>query len=609
MAITLEKISSKRELILRPYQGPAADFAFENDISVLAMCPNGGKTEISIDVIRRFLLLFPKARVLVLTHSTTVLKDNYTDRLDSLNLFFDYSTTFDKNCQVHICLPQSQHLIKGQYDLLIVDEAHENYLAGRIQRIIKHIKPNKQVLLTGTPSKFIKKGGYNIFTLAVNEVPQKYFAKLQIELVTSNYKWARHYNNQLEIKSRYKFERTQTKKTLEEILLKLITKVSKGLSAEEFNNPKLKWAFTYKKLGKTMIICKSVKQASDVNVILKSHNVNSMVSDHKTDKDSFEIANFKNNKYDVLIVVDRARLGFSDEALYNIIDMSGTHNPDIIYQIFCRVLRGTPDMKKYYLKVTTKEDGMMDLTHACVSAALMLTDKNYLSTFNGINFSGMQIPVIKDLQAKGRNDNKNRSKKKIVLPEFTNDVVDMFKTILHDLSNTASIYKLTTLNEVRATLTGKKTINVKGYWTLERCKEDALLYKTRRQWKLKSATAYVMACNNNWLEKCCKHMTAVQNPTGYWTFQRCKDDALKHKTRHAWQKAKNTGYWAAKTNKWLDICCKHMMAVNAPQWTLKTCKAVALKYKSRSEWKRNSSGSCEAARKNGWFEKCCKHMK
>jgi len=155
----------------------------------------------------------------------------------------------------------------------------------------------------------------------------------------------------------------------------------------------------------------------------------------------------------------------------------------------------------------------------------------------------------------------------------------------------------------------KRLINPSGFWTLETCKESALRYKTKKQWKINSAAAYVSACNNDWIEECCKHMIEVQKPNGYWTLKQCKLDALKYETRHAWQKAKNTGYWAAKNNKWIDICCKHMKPVNGPRWTLDTCKAVALKYKTKSEWKKNSSASCEAARKNGWFDKCVKHMK
>lgn len=468
--------SLKRALLLRGYQAPASDFAIDTDIAVLALCPNGGKTEVSIDVIRRYLNSNPFSRVLVLSHSTNVLKANYIDRLDGLELDFEYSTSFDPNCRVHVCLPHSEHLINGTYGFLVVDEAHENYLEKRVQRIIKKIKPQKQLLLTGSPSKFIKKGGYNIFTLAVNELPEEYFAKLNIELVASNYNWANSYNNDLEVKTDYKFKTADTRKTLETIIIKLIDRVKKGLSAEEFNNPNLiaklkSWAFTYKKMGKTMIICRSVEQARDVNEILMSNGVSSMVSDYKSDKDSSEIANFKNNKYDVLVVVDRAKLGYSDDSLFNIIDMSGTHNPDMIYQIFCRVLRGTPDMQKYYLKVTTQEYGMMDFTHACVCAALMLTDHKYLSTFNGNNFNGIKIPVLKNPKQKtlsSTGSTKSQQKKQFVFPEFTNDVIDMFKNIIHDLDEPVSIYKLTTISEVKAMLSGRTVWAEEEIWASAR---------------------------------------------------------------------------------------------------------------------------------------------
>jgi superfamily II DNA or RNA helicase len=463
----------KRDLILRNYQIPASDFILKNDKVVLAIAPNGGKTEISIDVLEKILLLNPTWRALILTHSTNILKDNYTERLDGINTNLSYSTTFDKSCQIHICLPNSENKIKGQYEFLIVDEAHENYLAKRVQRIIMKIKPIKQLLLTGTPSKFIKEGGWQIYTIAANQIPKEYFAKLHVELVVSNYNWGKQFNVDNEVKSTYIFDREDTKKTLEAILLKLIDRLKKGFTPEQFNNPSIftkvkSWAFTYKNLGKTLIVSHSIKQANDINKILVENGVNSVVSNSENDLDSDEIKNFKNNMYDVLVVVDRVRLGYSDDNLYNIIDMSGSHNPNVIYQIFSRALRGTPDKQKYYLKVTTQEYGMMDYTHACVSAALMLTDNKYLSTFNGDNFNGIRIPVIKQNKLlKTRNHSGNGGKninktKNFLFPEFTNDVIDMFRNILHNLDEPVSIYKTTTIGEVRGVFTGK------NIWTKER---------------------------------------------------------------------------------------------------------------------------------------------
>ncbi len=294
-------------------------------------------------------------------------------------------------------------------------------------------------------------------------MPEEYFAKLNVELVASNYKWSNNYNNDLEVKSSFDFKKEDTKNALESIILKLIDRVSKKLSPEEFNNPniftKLKsWAYTYKRLGKTMIVCRSIKQARQINEVLIHNGVNSVASDHESDKDSILIADFKENKYDVLVAVDRARLGYSDNNLFNIIDMSGTHNPDIIYQMFSRTLRGDSDMQKYYLKVTTQEYGMMDFTHACVCAALMLTDHKYLSTFNGDNFNGIRIPVLKNNIKKelSNEDGGKKIGKKFIFPEFTNDVIDMFRNIIHNLDNPISIYKLTTLKHVKANLSGRR---------------------------------------------------------------------------------------------------------------------------------------------------------
>ena len=58
----------KRPLLLREYQTEPAKFSLKNDISILAIAPNGGKTEISIYVISEFLKKNPKSRVLILPH-------------------------------------------------------------------------------------------------------------------------------------------------------------------------------------------------------------------------------------------------------------------------------------------------------------------------------------------------------------------------------------------------------------------------------------------------------------------------------------------------------------------------------------------------------------
>jgi superfamily II DNA or RNA helicase len=459
----------KRDLILRDYQVKVSDSVrlSDKDKNVMAIAPGGGKTETSIQIISDYLQENPDDKVLVLTHSTNVLLTNFYTRLEEINVGFTYSTNYDVNSQVHLTLPANEKKIYSagcQYGLIVIDEAHEEYLATRVQRIIERLNPKKQILLTGTPSKFIGDDDFDVHFVAANEISEKWFAKLQIELVASNYEWVGNYNSDNEVTTRFNYTYEDTIETLNSVLDKLIHRLKTRLKPEEFNHPnflaKIKsWAFAYKSLGKTLIYTKRTLQADMIYEILKDKGVNVGISHSKNDGDSTEIDAFKAGKYDVMVVVDRAKLGFNDVNLMNIIDMSGTHNIDMIYQIFCRVLRGGPEMSKYYLKVTPKRLENMALTHISTCGALMLTDREYISTYNGRNFNTFEIPVIRrrlpveriegDRRTRVRSQPEGGDTNEVTLPEFTMDTIDTFKDIIHDLKNPVSIYKTTTIGEVR----------------------------------------------------------------------------------------------------------------------------------------------------------------
>ncbi len=149
-----------------------------------------------------------------------------------------------------------------------------------------------------------------------------------------------------------------------------------------------------------------------------------------------------------------------------------------------------------------------------------------------------------------------------------------------------------------------------GYWNLKTCKEDASKYSSRREWKLKSGAAYQSASKNKWIDECCEHMTLVIHPNGYWTLEKCKEDAAKYKYKYEWQKAPKSGYYSAKRNGWLDECYIHMEQINKPNgyWTPELCKESALKYNKKSDWKKFDSAAYRFARKNNLFNECTEHM-
>ena len=146
-----------------------------------------------------------------------------------------------------------------------------------------------------------------------------------------------------------------------------------------------------------------------------------------------------------------------------------------------------------------------------------------------------------------------------------------------------------------------------GTWTMEACKQDAERFKTRGEWKRKSASAYGIAWKNGWLSQCCEHMTQVRVAKNSRSIDDCRRDALKFKSRSEWQKESTAFYKVAVRNGWVDQCCAHMVASRNPSgyWDNKSrCLEEAEKYESISEWQRRSHSSYKSAVRNGWLDEC-----
>lgn len=96
----------------------------------------------------------------------------------------------------------------------------------------------------------------------------------------------------------------------------------------------------------------------------------------------------------------------------------------------------------------------------------------------------------------------------------------------------------------------------RNYWTYEICKEEALKYKTRSDFKKGSPTAYKKSIKNKW--NVFSHMAQVIKPKGYWTYERCKDVARSCKNRTEFSKKESWAYNTSLNNGWIDEICSHM---------------------------------------------------
>jgi len=148
----------------------------------------------------------------------------------------------------------------------------------------------------------------------------------------------------------------------------------------------------------------------------------------------------------------------------------------------------------------------------------------------------------------------------------------------------------------------------KGYWTKEKCHEEALKYKNRTDFNKNNQHVYCISLHNNWLNEICLHMISYQKSKGYWTKEKCHEEALKYKSRKEFKSNCSTAFHTSYKNNWMDEMCSHMKRVRKP-WTKKECHEEALKYKCRYDYQIGSSGSYSAAIKNKWLDGICLHMK
>lgn len=96
-------------------------------------------------------------------------------------------------------------------------------------------------------------------------------------------------------------------------------------------------------------------------------------------------------------------------------------------------------------------------------------------------------------------------------------------------------------------------------WTYLACKEAALIYKTRGEFNKNSPTAYNVARKNKWFDDICSHMISPKKPMKYWAYENCKEEALKYNTKKDFRQYSSSAYQTSKRRKFLKDICQHMV--------------------------------------------------
>lgn len=95
-------------------------------------------------------------------------------------------------------------------------------------------------------------------------------------------------------------------------------------------------------------------------------------------------------------------------------------------------------------------------------------------------------------------------------------------------------------------------------WTKDEIKKEALKYKSKSEFKLKSSSAYTAARKNKWLDDVTSHMTIIRKSNNYWTKSNIKIEALKYKSKSEFKLKSRGAHYKAYRMGWLNEVCSHM---------------------------------------------------
>jgi hypothetical protein len=148
-------------------------------------------------------------------------------------------------------------------------------------------------------------------------------------------------------------------------------------------------------------------------------------------------------------------------------------------------------------------------------------------------------------------------------------------------------------------------------WTFEKCKEEALKYNKKIEFKNKNSWGYAIAKQNGWLDEITSHMIKYKHVTPIqWTKEKCQSEALKYNKRIDFYRNSSKAYAVCVRNGWLNDVCQHMNAPHSSQfkWTKEKCRIIALKYQYRKEFQMGDNNAYCAAKYNKWLDEICQHM-
>ena len=146
---------------------------------------------------------------------------------------------------------------------------------------------------------------------------------------------------------------------------------------------------------------------------------------------------------------------------------------------------------------------------------------------------------------------------------------------------------------------GSLGLLAKGKWNYENCFTEAKKYKTLKEFRKLSASAYNKALRYGWLSDY-TWLNSIEREYDLWTYEKCYEAAKNCKTKTQFLKHNRRAYSKANKEGWIT---DYTWFSDPPrEWNYDTCYNEAKKYNKLSDFIKNAGAAYRTARKNGWMK-------
>lgn len=155
----------------------------------------------------------------------------------------------------------------------------------------------------------------------------------------------------------------------------------------------------------------------------------------------------------------------------------------------------------------------------------------------------------------------NRNPRGFYSEENLKKYASKFKTLKEFIEKSPKIYSICNYKNISDEIFSQleRQVLKRGTWTKEKCREAALSCRTRSEFLERFPTAYGKVIKRGWSDDFFQHMEVIRRPKGYWTLERCQEEALLYQTRTEFQRGSGGAYDFAARRGWLDKICGHMV--------------------------------------------------